>query len=155
MTSSFLACSAIYTSIWFWVMCFIPGSFFIAFASFSGGSPSARFFAVITFHFISRAHSRSSLYFVFVRSTRILPPLNILKLTTRVVELAPFAGVVGNLVLLGYYFLPFVASSLDFFSSHIVVCYYDWSSSFSFAAPDVFVFWWRLPGREDVCACWF
>ena len=37
----------------------------------------------MTFHFISRAHSRISLYLVFVRSIRILPPLKMLKLVVR------------------------------------------------------------------------
>lgn len=55
-----------------------------SFLDFSGGGSSFFFFAVITFHFISRAHSRRSLYFVCVRSILIFPPLKMLKLPARV-----------------------------------------------------------------------
>ena len=45
----------------------------------------------MTFHFISRAHSLSNLYFVLVKSILILPPLKILKLPVRVPD--PLAAV--------------------------------------------------------------
>ena len=81
LASSRRCCSACEISFYFPSFC--PPSF-LPLSAGGPPSPSFFFFAVITFHFISRAHSRRSLYLVCVRSILIFPPLKILKLPWRV-----------------------------------------------------------------------